>query len=315
MTPTNFPSTRPNASASGRLEGGSATRSSVGTLRSTVGHPQEHLPVTRALSSCGRNARASGGAHSRRRRSATARSAADKGRSSSTVLAGLSRRKRSRILKCSSNVHCALSAIVLLRIPHHGRVVANAEVSSAGPAPAQRAPAGVPGERAAKFRIRSHSPGMSALGAKPVHQGCFRLDLMDLSDVARELKLLYPDGVHYRDLDRHLTEGDVERWSTGCDWSRFQLFEAIARYLALGFNASELSFEFCDAVVNDLSVAVTNTSGPRPQLFWEVYSAFDQGEFYHDNNRNEDPVEVYTRPMIARIAESIRTPARTSHPA
>ena len=128
---------------------------------------------------------------------------------------------------------------------------------------------------------------------------------MELADVVRELQMLYKDGVHYRDLERHLTEGDVQRWSTGCGWSRSQLFDAIARYLALGFNTSELPFAFCDAVVNDLAVAVTDTSGPRPQLFWEVYSAFDEGEYYHDDNRQEDPVEAYSRPMIARIAEAM----------
>jgi len=146
----------------------------------------------------------------------------------------------------------------------------------------------------------------------PFKENAIKLILMELSGVVRELKMLYKDGVHYRDLDRHLGEDDVERWSTECDSSRFQLFQAIARYLALGFDDSKLSFEFCDAVVNDLAIAVTNTSGPRPELFWEVYSAFDQGEFYHDNNRNEDPVQVYTRPTIARIAEVLRTSTQAS---
>lgn len=60
-------------------------------------------------------------------------------------------------------------------------------------------------------------------------------------------------------------------------------------------------------VVNDLASPVTNTSGPKPQIFWEVYSAFDEGEYYHGNNRDEDPVEVYTRPMIARVIEVLAT--------
>lgn len=124
---------------------------------------------------------------------------------------------------------------------------------------------------------------------------------MEMSDIVRELKAIYKDGIPYRDLDRHLTESDVQRWNTMCGGPRSQLFDAIAGRLARGFNASELSFEFCDAVVNDLSVAVTNTSGPKPQLFWEVYSAFDEGEYYHDGNREEDPVNLYTRPMIAQI--------------
>ena len=128
---------------------------------------------------------------------------------------------------------------------------------------------------------------------------------MNSSDIIDELKKGHKDGVEYRSQERHLTETDVERWSAACGWSRSQLFDEIAKRLALGYNASDLSFDFCDMVVNDLAGPVTNTSGPRPQIFWEVYSAFDEGEYYHGNNRNEDPVEVYTRPMIARIVEAM----------
>ncbi len=126
---------------------------------------------------------------------------------------------------------------------------------------------------------------------------------MKASDIIDELKTFYKDGVEYRSLDRHLREADVERWSSVCGWSRSQLIDEIAMGLALGYNSSELSFEFCEMVVNDLSGPVTDTSGPRPKIFWEVYSAFDEGEYYHGNNRDEDPLEVYTRPMIARVVE------------
>jgi hypothetical protein len=130
---------------------------------------------------------------------------------------------------------------------------------------------------------------------------------MKTAHVIDELKTFYKEGVEYRSLERHLTEADVERWRNACGWSRSQLFDEIAKSLALGYNALELSFEFRDMVVNDLAGPVTNTSGPKPQIFWEVYSAFDQGEYYHGNNRDEDPVEVYTRPMIARVVEGLGT--------
>jgi hypothetical protein len=126
---------------------------------------------------------------------------------------------------------------------------------------------------------------------------------MNASDIIDELKTFYKDDVEYRSIDRHLNEADVERWCNVCGWPRSQLFDEIAKCLALGYKASDLSFHFCDMVVNDLAGPVTNTSGPRPQIFWKVYSAFDEGEYYHGDNRDEDPVEVYTRPMIARIVE------------
>lgn len=128
---------------------------------------------------------------------------------------------------------------------------------------------------------------------------------MKALNIISELKTFYEDGVPYLELDRHLTEEDVLRWSTTSGWSRRQLFNEVAKRLAIGFHDSELSFEFCDAVVNDLFGPVTNTSGPKPKVFWDVYSAFDEGEYYHGDNRDEDPVETYTRPMIARIAAQV----------
>ena len=128
---------------------------------------------------------------------------------------------------------------------------------------------------------------------------------MNAFNIIEELKTFYKDGVAYRDLDRHLTEADVERWSSKCDRPRSQLFDEIAKRLAIGYNSSDLSFDFCDMVVNDLAGPVTNTSGPGPQVFWEVYWAFDEGEYYHGENQNEEPEEVYTRPMIARIVEGL----------
>lgn len=115
-TATSFLSSRPIASANGRLWGGSGTRYCGGTVRSIMGHPQEHLPWTRTWSSCGRNARASEGAASRSRCSAIALSASDRGLSSSSVVAALDLRKRSSMLNAGANRHCAMMANELASI-------------------------------------------------------------------------------------------------------------------------------------------------------------------------------------------------------
>src|SRR5258708_14505573 len=111
---------------------------------------------------------------------------------------------------------------------------------------------------------------------------------MKTSDIIDELKTIYKDGVEYRSLDRHLSEADVEHWSNACGWSRSQLFDEIATRLPLGYNTSELSFEFCDMVVNDLSTPVSNTSAARHQLFCEVYYTFDATEHYNVYNPRDD---------------------------
>lgn len=85
---------------------------------------------------------------------------------------------------------------------------------------------------------------------------------------------------------------------------RTQVFNEIAKCLAFGFYSSNLSFEFCDAVVNDLFGVITSSEEAIPQLFWKVYLAFDEGEYYRENKRDQNPVEIYTRPMIAQIVEA-----------
>jgi hypothetical protein len=125
---------------------------------------------------------------------------------------------------------------------------------------------------------------------------------MSFAEVTSELKDLYKDQLGYpHPRVTGLSEADVQRWDDSLGASRSTLYDQIALYLARGFLASELTFAFCDAVITDLLGVITSTDEHRPDFFWEVYLAFDEGEYYHGNNRDEDPVEVYTRPTIARI--------------
>jgi hypothetical protein len=132
---------------------------------------------------------------------------------------------------------------------------------------------------------------------------------MEAFDIIDELNSLYKSGLSHRNQDQHLTETDVARWSSSEARPRSQVFEEIARFLAYGFNSSELSFEFCAAIVNDLFGPYVDTPRPKSKLFWDVYLAFDEGEYYHGNNRDEDPIEKYTRPMIAVIVEALEASA------
>ena len=126
---------------------------------------------------------------------------------------------------------------------------------------------------------------------------------MSFDDVKADLVRLYQ--IHADDPAARLREEDVQRWSISLDVSRSELYDQIAIYLARRFNGSELSFEFCDAIVNDLHDVITSADEERPDLFWKVYLAFDEGEYYHGNNREQDPVEVYTRPQITQIVSAI----------
>jgi hypothetical protein len=102
-----------------------------------------------------------------------------------------------------------------------------------------------------------------------------------------------------------LTEDDIQRWSALIGATRSRLYDEVAIHLARGFNDSEQTFEFCDAVMNGVHGIISNADEERPELFWKVYLAFDEGEYYHGNNRQEDPVAAYTRPLVAQILADV----------
>lgn len=98
---------------------------------------------------------------------------------------------------------------------------------------------------------------------------------------------------------------EIERWSLESGHSHLKVFDSVAADLAIGFHEGRLTFDFCDRVVNCLVGHVYFGTLPTwPELFWEVFLAFDAGEFNRANDKR-DPVEVYTRPLIAKIVATM----------
>ena len=126
---------------------------------------------------------------------------------------------------------------------------------------------------------------------------------MSFDDVKTDLIRLYQ--IHGDNPEMRLREEDIQKWTASLAISRSELYDHIAIYLARGFDSLELPFQFCDAVVNDIHRVITFADDVRPDLFWKVFNAFDEGEYYHEGNREQDPVEVYTRPQIAEIVSAI----------
>jgi hypothetical protein len=111
-----------------------------------------------------------------------------------------------------------------------------------------------------------------------------------------ELTAIYADRREQRpSFASSLKELDIDRWGAYLASSRGHLYDQISLKLARGFADGELDFTFCDAVVNDIHGVITFSGGERPPLFWSVFIAFDNGEYYHDNNR----------PMIEQILKQI----------
>ena len=105
-----------------------------------------------------------------------------------------------------------------------------------------------------------------------------------------------------------LKESDIQRWSADLGMPRGALYDLLALHLASGFHRNELPFRFCDHVATDISGVIVLANEALPNLFWSVYLAFDKGEYYHGNDRTENPVDAYTRPMIAKIINQFGPP-------
>ena len=83
-----------------------------------------------------------------------------------------------------------------------------------------------------------------------------------------------------------------------------------AVYLAKGFHAGRLTYEFCDEAINYLFQFFTTPSvfSPEklPEPAFEINLAFDEGEYYRSSDPSDiNLVEKYTRPHIIEILHRI----------
>ena len=130
---------------------------------------------------------------------------------------------------------------------------------------------------------------------------------MNIDALVPELWRRYPfldDESHRVRLDG-ISESDVDLWASGCGGDRGRVYDAFARYLAVAFHEQRLPFAFCDAVMNDLEGVIIRADDLRPDLFWQVFSAFDAGEFHRRKDKSDDPVAEHTEPAIAEIVRSL----------
>ncbi len=126
---------------------------------------------------------------------------------------------------------------------------------------------------------------------------------MTTEPLFKELKDFYrTDGP----VEFYFTVPSIDRWTNQLAVTRNALYDLIGVWIAEGFHKHELDFEFCDAVVNDIfAFADANNGFPMPDLFWEVFLAFDAGEYSHLGDRDVDPIEKYTRPSIKALVERL----------
>jgi len=72
-------------------------------------------------------------------------------------------------------------------------------------------------------------------------------------DAMAELRGRYSQDIDQQVLNRNrLTSNDIQRWLTAMEIPRSEPYNRIAARRSFGFQNSEITFEFCDAVGNDI---------------------------------------------------------------
>jgi hypothetical protein len=102
-----------------------------------------------------------------------------------------------------------------------------------------------------------------------------------------------------RGLPMLIATGDIDDWSRGRAVTRRRVLDEAAVGIALAFDSWILSFEVADEAMNDLWWIALSVDGQWSPLFYEIYEAFDAGEWSSDPEEN--PVATRTRPHVREI--------------
>jgi hypothetical protein len=90
-----------------------------------------------------------------------------------------------------------------------------------------------------------------------------------------------------------LTKADIERVCEEEKKSLFEFYDAFARIVAEKFAGGEYAWAFCDAAMNSLFTYAHPVSlSGLPAFAFEVYSAFDEGEYHEEG-------EALSRKLVA----------------
>ncbi len=106
------------------------------------------------------------------------------------------------------------------------------------------------------------------------------------------------------------SDADLAHWGGDSEEDIAKFFDRIGSEIALAYHSGQLSFSFCDSLVNDLFALVIGRQQrdplpPWPAMFHEVYEAFDAGEWHRRDDKSDDPVEEHTKPAIREIVAKL----------
>lgn len=105
-----------------------------------------------------------------------------------------------------------------------------------------------------------------------------------------------------------LTTEDLGQWSEQARLPLERLLDELAIEVARLFHRHEITYRVGDLMMNNLFFAATDSTIVWGDVFQSIYDAFDAGEYYHEEERNREPHEDYTRPTIAQILTKLEMP-------
>ena len=110
----------------------------------------------------------------------------------------------------------------------------------------------------------------------------------------------------HADDSSKIRKDDVVRWAGSL--GNWDFYNEISLRLARKYQSGELSYTVCDGILNELWISVLDglaeSAGDRvkvPYPFYEVYEAFDAGEFNRQRDRSDDPVKDHTDSLISEL--------------
>ena len=97
----------------------------------------------------------------------------------------------------------------------------------------------------------------------------------------------------------YVASDDIDDLCSLSGFSRAQVYDLVATYIASGFASGGLSYEDADAVANFLWA---ESSFELSGFAKDVFLAFDDGEYVAASDPPDtDPVAKYTRPQVADL--------------
>ena len=104
---------------------------------------------------------------------------------------------------------------------------------------------------------------------------------------------------------QRITENHVRSLTE--DLSNEAFYNSLSLEVARRYQGGILSYTRCGSIMNDLwSILVGHLNGGMvPSPFYEIYEAFDAGEYHRKKDKTDSPETEFTRPMIEAILANV----------